>query len=287
VRKKSFSVLGFCAVFFCAASAFAQSFDTCTHLKSWEYDQPQSPQEYIEQYDTLRLYIEKCASGDSQSFRVFPTMDGAVQSYSDDTARFDSYRNWLISVLYLNTIIPEYFCACMGSIAGTYQAGSIYHHVQNASLAVLNYLRQYHSPTCWGPADSASYAKDTIYLRSKGKDPTQIPPLDSIGLGFLLKSGVASPSTPLSSQYLASFTSSPNPFTAETKLRFALNRMSYVAIEVYDLLGNKVYGKGSGRTYEAGSYEIALDGKMLPHGTLYARISTGFGEVKTVKLVHE
>ena len=30
-----------------------------------------------------------------------------------------------------------------------------------------------------------------------------------------------------------------------------------------------------------------IDGKNLPSGTLYARISTGFGEVKTVKLVHD
>ncbi|MFI5265093.1 MAG: T9SS type A sorting domain-containing protein, partial [Candidatus Kapaibacterium sp.] len=81
-------------------------------------------------------------------------------------------------------------------------------------------------------------------------------------------------------------TSNPNPFTADAKLRFELNRMSYVTIEVFDLLGNKVYGS-AGQSYEAGRYEIVLDGKTLPHGTLYARISTGFGEVKTVKLIHQ
>jgi len=88
------------------------------------------------------------------------------------------------------------------------------------------------------------------------------------------------------SAFLNSFTSSPNPFTISTKLNFVLNRMTYVTIEVYDLLGNKVFGN-TGKSYEAGSYEINLDGSTLPTGTLYARISTGFGEVKTVKLVHE
>ena len=89
-----------------------------------------------------------------------------------------------------------------------------------------------------------------------------------------------------SNSFLNSFTSSPNPFTSETKLNFTLNRMTYVTIEVYDLLGNKVFGN-AGRSYEAGSYEINLDGSTIPTGTFYARISTGFGEVKTVKLVHE
>ncbi len=86
--------------------------------------------------------------------------------------------------------------------------------------------------------------------------------------------------------YLSSFTSSPNPFTANTKLHFALNRMSYVTIEVYDLLGNKVFSNAA-RSYDAGSYEILLDGKTLPQGILNARISTGFGEVQTLKLVNE
>lgn len=86
--------------------------------------------------------------------------------------------------------------------------------------------------------------------------------------------------------YLSSFTSSPNPFTANAKLHFALNRMSYVTIEVYDLLGNKVFSNAV-RSYDAGSYEILLDGKTLPQGILNARISTRFGEVQTVKLVKE
>jgi hypothetical protein len=260
--------------------------DNCMRLFGWSSDQPQSPQEYKEQYDSLRLYIELCATTDNNSWQVFTTMGGAVQAYSDDTTRFDTYRNWLISVLYLNTKVPQYFCECMGSIVSTYQEGSIYHHVQNASLAVLNYLH-YHHPECWGPADSEAYSNDTIYARSIGIDPTQLPPLDSIGLGFLLKSGVTSPSAPLSSQYLASFTSSPNPFRKETTLEFTLNRMAYVTLAVYDELGRLVWGDGRGTSLEAGTHAIHLDGSALPSGTLYARISTGFGEVKTVKLVHE
>ena len=89
-----------------------------------------------------------------------------------------------------------------------------------------------------------------------------------------------------SNAFLNTFTSNPNPFITSTKLNFTLNRTTYVTIEVYDLLGNKVFDN-AGRSYDAGSYEISLDGNSLPSGTLYARIATGFGEVKTVKLVHE
>jgi hypothetical protein len=284
VLKKIQILLLFCAVFFCAASAYAQ-LDTaysCAWSKQWLNANPQTKEEAIERYDSLRLYVKRCASGDDQSYRAFSPLDGAVALYSTDTGRFDSYRDWLISVLYLNTTNPAYFCSCLYSISGTYGYGK--YHITNAGLAVLNYLRQ--NPNCTGTGLENEYQQDSLYNVHHGIS-MHLPPLDSIGLGFLLKGKVnLSPSSPLSSQCLISFSSNPNPFTFETKLNFALNRMTYVTIEVYDLLGNKVYGT-AGRSYEAGSYEISLDCNVLPNGSLYARISTGFGEVKTVKLVHE
>ena len=279
-------ILACCAVFFCAASVFAQASDSCYYWRSFEYRQPQTPEEYKEQYDTLRLYIEGCAATDDQSWDVFTTMSGAVQFMSDDTTRFDPYRTWLISVLYLNTTNPAYFCACMGAIAGTYQYGK---YLPLGGLSVMNYLRQYH-PECWSVGGQNDYTKDSIYDAGKNYgsyDVNHLPPLDSLGLGFLLKAGVVSPSTSLPSQYLASFTSNPNPFINETSLEFTLNRMSYVTLAVYDELGRLVWGDGRGSSLEAGTHSIQIDGRSLPSGTLYARISTGFGEVKTVKLVHE
>ena len=94
-------------------------------------------------------------------------------------------------------------------------------------------------------------------------------------------------SNPLSTQYLASFTSSPNPFIKSTTLEFTLNRMAYITLAIYDELGRLVWGDGRGSSLEAGTHDIQIDGSSLPGGTLYARITTGFGEVKTVKLVHE
>jgi len=103
--------VGCCVVVFYAASAFGQNYDTCAHLKLWENQNPQPGDIQIakEQYDTLRLFIEKCAASDSESWYAFSHISSAVQLMSEDTTRYDIYRNWLISVLYLNTTQPYYF----------------------------------------------------------------------------------------------------------------------------------------------------------------------------------
>ncbi len=282
MSKRSHIILACCAVFFCTASVFAQASDSCYYWRSFRYKQPQTPEEYKEQYDTLRLYIEGCAATDDQSWDVFVKMTGAVQFMSDDTTRFDPYRTWLISVLYLNTTNPAYFCACMGAIMETFQYGK---YKAIGTFTVEDYLWKYH-PDCFGAGESAQYTKDSAQLSRLGYDVLHLPPLDSLGLGFLLKAGVVSPSTQLSTQYLASFTSSPNPFMNETSVEFTLNRMSYVTLAIYDELGRLVWGY-PGSSLEAGMHTVQIDGAKLPSGTLYARISTGFGEVKTVKLEHE
>ena len=267
-----------------AKMSFAQaSYDTCIRLKDWQYIHPQSAQEAQKIYDSLRLYIEKCATDDN-SYEAFLSVDGAVQRYATDTTRFDRYRDWLISVLYLNTTNPAYFCACVGSIAGTYQYGK--YNATLAGMAVLKYVRQYH-PECWGTNSDKGITKDSIYALEHGLDPTHLPTLEQLGLGFLLTHQAVSPSTALPSIYLASFTSTPNPFKAETTLSFELNRMAYVTVEVFDPLGRKVWGDDHGYSLDKGIHTAHLDGAKLSSGSYYARISTGFGEVKTVKLVKE
>jgi hypothetical protein len=268
----------FILLFYCT-NAFGQ-IDTCTYLKRWNYIDVSTKEDAKRKYDTLRLFIEKCAATDNESWKVFTSIDGAVARYSSDTTRYDLYRNWLISVLYLNTTNPQYFCRCMGAISGTFPYGKYY---PLGSFAVLNYIRNsYHE--CWGSADSQMYIEDSIKAVNKGFIFKNLPPLDSLGLGFLLKSNTSSPTT-VGGSYLTSFTSSPNPFKNETHLRFHLNRMAYTTIGIYDVLGHQVSGDGKGRTYEAGDHEIGVEGASLPEGSLYARIETGFGEVRTVKLI--
>jgi len=262
------------------------TYDTCGYLKLWSNQKPQ-PGDYQlakEQNDSLRFYIEKCAASDNTSWQVFSSLDGAVQLMSNDTTRFDSYRGWLISVLYLNKTNPAYFCRVLGSIDGTYPYGK---YNPLGALAIDNWVRHNH-PECWGAADDQQYAQDSLLDYQNGFDPTHLPSLDSMGLGFLLHGmGGVAPTLQLSQQFLASFTTNPNPFHAETTLEFTLNRMAYITFSVYDDLGRLVFGDGRGSSLEAGVHTIHLDGSKLPSGTFYARIATGFGEVQTLKLVHE
>lgn len=255
--------------------------DTCKHFKEWSAIHPGADQGLAKlQYDTLRLYMERCAVSDPFSYYVFGDITGAVQLMSADTNRFLPYRVWLISVLYLNTVQEEYFCACMGEIARTFQWGK---NAYLGRLTVLNYLRTYHRE-CWSTEMDQQYANDSLAAFTSGYDVTHLPLLDSLGLGFLLTHNSIPPNSSLPSTYLVSFTSSPNPFKEETKFHFHLNRLSYISIQIYDLLGHVVW-ESKGRSYDEGDHDITIGDKSLPEGTLYARISTGFGEVKTVKLI--
>lgn len=238
---------------------FSQSLDTpsCTYLRGWRHASTKTKDLAQEIYDSVRFYINHCAANDSEAFMAFTHLDGAVgllYTYSDSTL-YTNYRNWLISVLYLNTTDPRYFCDCMSSIMGTYgitAAGDKY-NLPNGGLAVMNYLRGKSQCNIGHHIDSL-YAENVRFRHQEWLDgdrkmpeDTTLPSLDKIGLGFLLK-GVVTPSngSVISSQFLASFTSNPNPFKNETTLDFILNRMTYTTIAVYDELGRLVWGDGRG-----------------------------------------
>ncbi|HYM19936.1 MAG TPA: T9SS type A sorting domain-containing protein [Candidatus Kapabacteria bacterium] len=267
--------------------------DSCKSQWKWMQDiSPATQDQYKIQYDSLRHYIETCALVDSDwSYQAFTTLDVDVQDYNPtDTTRYDRYRDWLLSVLYLNPN-PHYFCACVESISGTYAAG-IYHNVPNAGLAVIKYLIDNKSCNSQGLDSTYSWSiqsRHQQWLNGNRKIPedTILPSLDSIGLGILLHHQGVTPSTYLPNPYLVSVSSSPNPFKNETTISFTLNRMAYITVDVFDVLGHKVWGSDHGGTMDAGVHTIRLDGAGLPTGTLYARISTGFGEVKTAKLVKQ
>ena len=265
--------------------------ERCVYLRGYENVSPNlDTSRARESYDSLREYVKLCGPKDCTVDQAFSSLSAVVQLMSNDTTRFDQFRMWLLSVLYISPNCPHFFCQAMGSVQRTYQYGE---YKGTGTLAVENYMRKYHRE-CFA-TDSASlarenkhYSQDSLSLVQAGMDPTHLPPLDSIGLGIVLQHDAHLSVTPtIPSNYLVSFTTSPNPFNKETTLQFTLNRMTYITFAVYDELGRLVWGDGRGASLEAGMHTIHLDGKGLPSGTLYARISTGFGEVKTVKLVHE
>ena len=130
------------------------------------------------------------------------------------------------------------------------------------------------------------FSRDSIWAKGEGLDPTNLPPLDSLGLGFLLEPGSVTTTGPFAQTYISSFTIHPNPTRDAVKLQFHLSRGSFATMQIHDILGRVVW-ESAGRTYDQGAHEVSVDTQALPEGTLYARIATGFGEVKTVKLVKE
>jgi hypothetical protein len=273
------------------STSIQKEWDSCSLLFVWDSKTPQTQDEYRMQRDSLIRFVETCAYTD-YSHHAFSTITMDVQRYDEtDTMRFNKYRDWLLSVVFLPTINTAYYCACVGAMVGTFQYPP--YNKPNASIAVMKFLLG--NPNCNDEGLRDMYnnslkSRHESWLSSGDTsipEDTVLPPLDSIGLGLLLHHSAVIPSIAPSQIYLASFTSSPNPFKNETLLRFHLNRMAYTVIGIYDVLGHQVWGDGKGRSLETGDHEIMIDGNSLPDGSLYARIETGFGEVKTVKLVKE
>lgn len=70
----------------------------------------------------------------------------------------------------------------------------------------------------------------------------------------------------------------PNPFNQSTRISFALERESRIALEVYTLLGAKVKVLAQG-TYPRGRYSVVWDGtdasgRAMPSGVYFYRVTT-------------
>lgn len=66
----------------------------------------------------------------------------------------------------------------------------------------------------------------------------------------------------------------PNPFTANTMLRYTLNQEGPVTLAVYDMLGNQVQTLYQG-VQKQGTYDITFDGTPYPEGSYIVRLQAG------------
>jgi len=72
----------------------------------------------------------------------------------------------------------------------------------------------------------------------------------------------------------------PNPFNPSTTIEYALQKDSYVTLEVYNMLGQRVEVLVN-EEQEAGYYQVVFDGTKLPSGVYVYRIKAGeFVDVK-------
>jgi hypothetical protein len=244
---------------------------------------------YYMSYDTGQVYINNCAY-EWTSYRAFPMVHGSLQFINtDDTSRYRKFREWLISVMFLNTENPMYFCAVMDAIAGTYLF-SEGERVPNARLTIYKYMME--NNECPGFDWEGRY-RDVINARLYywRQGDTTVPfdstlhDLDDLGLGFLKNLNTSDP-LPAAASYLGAISVIPNPTRGETNLRLTMHRGGYVGYSINDELGRKLMSV-AGDYLTEGWHELRVNLSSLPRGVYYLRLTAGYGEIKTVKVIKE
>ena len=249
-------------------------------------------------YDSLKYFIEHCAQ-EPYAHEAFSSMSDAVSKFTD-TESITRYREWLESVMYLNTIDPEYFCAVVENIAfskydypGYDTSLSIRLKAGNTALAILQWLIQ--NTNCDSAYVRSQYTKSRQSQYATWRNDTTIlfdttlPTMHYLGLDTLLAKHFLYawvPSGGYFGKHVASYSVSENPLHSETTLRFALTDPEYVRVDVFDLLGNRFF-TSPGRLLDAGNHEMPIDLSNAPSGSYFLRILLGTGEVRTIKLIRE
>jgi len=268
----------------------------CERLYNHGYDL--ATFEPLKGYDTLKHYIETCAQAEG-SYHAFNTLNGAVSTMTDDKMKYPRYRDWLLSVLYLNTVEPRYYCSDVQSIITTFQFVPGRGYDVNGTLAVYKYLLEtnrcptitnYIKDGWWngGRAEQYKHWQDTVKVDTNlFKLDTTLPSLEELGLGILRENPNAGIKPAHELTYtLGDITASSNPFTTETNISLEMLQLGLVKFELYNELGQVVQHNDIGRVVEKGKHIIPIDGSSLSTGTYYARFSTSGGETKTLKLKH-
>ncbi len=208
-----------------------------------------------------------------------------------------AYREWLFSVLYLN---PDtmYYCEDAGSLLGTFNYfDGPRGFDQRGELAVVQYILNSGKCPYLRSRDSIStillwrevhtHWMDTVADSMATPFDSTLPTLQQIGFEILLgpQYGVAHNGV-LPTSVLGEIGVSPNPFVARTEVSYTINVPATLAVEVYDVLGNKVASPVPSVFTQNGYYTLMLGDQVTP-GTYYVRFSVPEGEVRTLKITKE
>ncbi|MDP9230446.1 MAG: T9SS type A sorting domain-containing protein, partial [Bacteroidota bacterium] len=79
-------------------------------------------------------------------------------------------------------------------------------------------------------------------------------------------------------------TTSPNPFTTKTTLRYRVETSAHVSIVVFDAQG-KMVKVLSNKKQEAGIYTVDLNGSALPKGIYFVQVSKNGAVKQTIRIV--
>ncbi len=82
------------------------------------------------------------------------------------------------------------------------------------------------------------------------------------------------------------FQNFPNPFNPSTNISFTIPAEAFVTLKVYNTLGEEVKTLAEDQYYLKGTYSINFDGKSLPSGAYYYRLTSGtYSAVKKLLLI--
>jgi hypothetical protein len=94
-------------------------------------------------------------------------------------------------------------------------------------------------------------------------------------------SGADSPSAPLAKAF--SLSAYPNPFNAQTQIRYSVPQIGAVSMVLYDVAGRTVRVLVNGH-HTAGGHTVAVDGAALPTGLYFIRLEAA-GQMVTQKVL--
>jgi hypothetical protein len=251
---------------------------------------------YQDAYEAYKAYIESCAYL-SNSWTTFSSVGTMNTKRTGDLHRSEEYREWLKKVLYLNSD-TNYYCADVSQILHTFgwfndQRGRdhrgaltvLYFLVQNNRCPnETAYLDTANIPATWN--ELYKVWQDSVTDTLKTPFDSTLPTLEDLDLGILrgkpsdVKKFIDTKYGPIISNIIAL----ENPFSSETKIDFTLREAAAIKMEIFDVLGKRYYS--TEKVFDQGENQIALPGKDLPHGILYARFSASDGTVKTIVLRH-
>ncbi|SRR5579883_213175 len=239
---------------------------------------------YQAAYDTVRSYLMHCYYIPA-SVGYFTWTDGANDSRSNDLNRFDEYREWLKSVLYLRTD-SVWYCRDVQSIIFTCAHFKEHGDTMwgNAAIAIENYILAHDK------CDSTRFLNDRNGALQWDSEytprDTVIPSLDSLGLGILRgpEEAVYTSSQNHVDEYLSDIHITENPFTNATEVKFTLADYGLVVFQLFDVLGHEVTTNGIGQVLSPGEHSFDIDGSKLASGVYFARLSYHNGDVKTVMI---
>jgi hypothetical protein len=211
------------------------------------------------------IYTQDYSSDDPKSSFAPPT--GTTTGGTPD------YLYWY--TMHFSSVVED----MMPSTAGTTLAAFTPTSSQNLTLS----WKKNHAWSLTGktyPYDSAG-DRLTVFIQ----DPTGIPAMD-IPAKYVYQSASIPATIVLGMQELTdgtSFNMYPNPTNKLTTLTYNLTKDQQVSIEVYNMLGEKVYSVDNGQM-GAGDHTTSIDCSALQSGVYFVRMTTD-GATTTRRLV--